>query len=130
ICKACHQNKWDLVQEGSHRGGSAPFEDYCVTCHDPHHPDYFWNLTKQDWIPRDAPKSEISKLCYQCHTFSPEDIAQISDYHSLSMIEEPAPPLLPPLNLSLVLVLEIIIIAATIILSKIQSGRQKTKVED
>jgi hypothetical protein len=73
ICKTCHTDKWEDLEIGKHKGGFSPFEDYCVTCHDPHHPDWLWDLNEEDsW----KLTEDYSGLCLQCHTFSPEESAQ------------------------------------------------------
>jgi hypothetical protein len=92
ICSTCHADTWSMVQAGEHEGGSAPFERYCVTCHDPHHPEYLWNLTKDDWILLDATAPEINALCYQCHTFSPQEFNLITDSHDPSKVTKPLVP--------------------------------------
>lgn len=110
ICSTCHADTWDLVQAGAHAGGSAPFGEYCITCHDPHHSEYLWNLTKQDWILLNATEAEINNLCYQCHSFSPEEFDLIMDSHNpLKMTK-------PPFSPTFVLFLTVIAVSAITLL--------------
>lgn len=99
ICQTCHTGKWEDLEAGKHEGGTSPFEEYCVTCHDPHSPDWLWDLDEEDsW----ELTKDYSDLCIQCHTVSPEESAQkiasliSSSPHSTKPREVEAKPFISP----------------------------------